>query len=106
MNPEALPAGLLPPSPTKIFGSTGVIASSPRSRTAAAAAAAAANPPTGPPLRGPPSAELGTYENASAVQGRFWGPGGVSWQEAPYFLAAPKLCQNKKKTKKWVKNRS
>merc|ERR1711966_281616 len=47
------------------------------------------NPPTGPPLRGPPSAELGTYENASAVQGRFWGPGGVSWQEAPYFLAAP-----------------
>ena len=57
------------------------------------------NPPTGPPLRGPPSAELGTYENASAVQGRFWGPGGVSWQEAPYFLAAPKLCQNKKKQK-------
>ena len=45
------------------------------------------------PLRGPPSAEFGTYENAGAVQARFWDPGGVSWQEAPYFLAAPKLCQ-------------
>ena len=63
------------------------------------------NPRTWPPLCGPPSAKFGTYENAGAVQGRFWGLGGVSWQEAPYFLAAPKLCQNKK-TKKRVKNRS
>ena len=33
------------------------------------------------------------YENASAVQVRFLGPGGVVMQEIPYCAAAPKLGQ-------------